>query len=96
VSGAEHTHGELMRESQQLRDELDQLRRTSAAEVEIAKLESSKSREAKMMAETAVGMQAAEKLAEADIVITRLEREVAALRPRRRGRMRGRSSSSIS
>ncbi|MBA3460290.1 MAG: FHA domain-containing protein [Deltaproteobacteria bacterium] len=81
----EHTHGELMREAAELRDQLDVVRRSSAAEIEIAKLEAAKSREQKMVAETAVGMQAAEKLAEADMVIARLEKQVAELKAAQAG-----------
>ncbi len=77
---AEHAHGEAMRESQALRDDLDKLRRNSAAELEIARLDISRSREAKLMAETAVGIATAEKLAEADVVINRLQREISALK----------------
>lgn len=84
-STAEHAHGELAREAKELRDQLDLVRRSSAAEIEIAKLEAAKSRDAKMIAETSVGMQAAEKLAEADLVITRLERQVEELKAAQAG-----------
>ena len=49
-------------------------------ELEGAKLEAAKAREAKMLAETQVGIAAAEKLAEADLVISRLEGEIATLK----------------
>ena len=72
----EHALAETRREAQELRGELDQLRRTSAAELEIARLDAAKSREAKMMAETAAGVAAAEKLAEADLVISGLQARI--------------------
>ena len=84
-STAEHAHGELAREAKELRDQLDLVRRSSAAEIEIAKLEAAKSRDAKMIAETSVGMAAAEKLAEADLVITKLERQVEELKAAQAG-----------
>jgi chromosome segregation ATPase len=60
-----------------LRAELDQLRRESAAEVEIAKLETAKAREGKMIAETQAGISTAEKLAEADMMISGLQNQLA-------------------
>ena len=77
---AEHAAGEASRDSQSLRDELDQLRRSSHAELESIRLELAKMREAKMMAETAAGIAVAEKLAEADLVALDLRRELAAAR----------------
>ncbi len=76
----EHAHAEVTREAQELRDQLVLLKKQSAQELEAAKLEVAKAREKGMVAETSAGMAAAEKLAEADLVITRLEREVEELR----------------
>lgn len=84
-STGEHAHGELAREAAALREQLDLLRRSSAAELEIAKLEVAKSRDAKIIAETSVGMVAAEKLAEADLIITGLERQVETLKAAQSG-----------
>ncbi len=67
-------------EATELRGQLELLQRESAAELEIAKLEIAKAREAKMIAETTAGMQTAERLAESDIVISGLQHEVASLR----------------
>ena len=76
----EHAHAEVTREAHELREQLLMVKKQSTAEIDAAKLEAAKSREKSMVAETAAGMAAAEKLAEADIVITRLEREVEQLR----------------
>ena len=73
---SEHALSETRREAQELRAQLDQLRRASAAELEIARLDAAKAREAKLMAETAVGIAAAEKLAEADLVISGLQTRI--------------------
>nr|MDQ3370366.1 FHA domain-containing protein [Myxococcota bacterium] len=79
-SNAEHAIAEASRESQTLRQELDHLRRASAADLEIARLELAKTREAKMMVEATAGIAVAEKLAGADLVIANLERELAEAR----------------
>ena len=63
-----------------VRDEMDKLRKQSAGDVEAAKLEAAKAREAKIMAETNAGIQVAEKLAEADMTISRLTAENERLR----------------
>jgi len=73
---AEHAAGEAMRESQTLREEIDLLRRASQADLEIVRLELAKTREAKMMADTAAGIAVAERLAEADLVMTTMQREL--------------------
>ena len=67
-------------EATDLRGELERLQRKSAAELEQAKLELAKAREAKMIAETSAGMQTAERLAESDILISGLQHEVGKLR----------------
>ena len=63
-----------------LREQLDDLRRTSAADLEQLRAEVAKAREAKMIAETQAGIATAEKLAEADMQISALQREVDALK----------------
>jgi len=77
-SVAEHAHAEASREAQQLRDELDNLRRSTQTELEAVRLELAKAREAKMMADTVAGVAVAEKLAEADLVVQTLQRELVA------------------
>ncbi len=77
---AEHAAGEASRESQSLREELVQIRRASQTELEATRLDLAKTREAKMMAETAAGIAVAEKLAEADLVVMTLQRELATAR----------------
>lgn len=66
-------------EATELRGELEKVQRESAGELEHAKLELAKAREAKMIAETSAGMQIAERLAESDIMISGLQHEVAKL-----------------
>src|SRR5512143_61727 len=66
----------LQEEEQTLRTELDQLRRQSVADLEAARLELAKAREEKIVATTSAGLTAAEKLAEADMMISRLENEL--------------------
>src|SRR5690606_10786340 len=51
-----------------------------AADVEAARLEAAKARESKAVVETNVGIAAAQKLAEADLVIAQLEGDVKKLR----------------
>jgi len=67
-------------EATQLRDELDKLKRASVMDLEAAKLEAAKSREAKIVAETQAGINVAEKLAESDMMISGLEHEIAQLK----------------
>ena len=73
---AEHAAGEAQRESVSLRDELDGLKRQSVADLESMRLELVKLEETRKVAEAAAGIQVAEKLAEADIVIVGLTREL--------------------
>ena len=67
-------------EAAKLREELDQVKRASVMDVDAAKLEAAKSREAKIVAETQAGINVAEKLAESDMMISGLEHEIAQLR----------------
>jgi chromosome segregation ATPase len=73
---AEHAAAEAQRDSISLRQELDELRRTSAAELEIARLDVQKTRDKTNMAETIAGTMAAERLAESDMVIAGLQRDL--------------------
>jgi chromosome segregation ATPase len=79
-SVAEHTAAEATLDAQRLREELDNHRRTSHSELEGTRVELAKTREEKMMAETVAGVAVAEKLAEADIVVMSLQRDLAAAR----------------
>ena len=76
-SVAEHAAGEAMRDAQALRHELDQVRRAAGVELESLRDELAKTRDAKMMAETAAGVAVAEKLVDADRVREALERDLA-------------------
>src|SRR5690606_11021984 len=70
----------LQDEERTLRGELDELRRKSAADLEHLRLELAKAREEKVVATTSAGLTAAEKLAEADLTIESLKRELEAAR----------------
>lgn len=79
-SVAEHLAAEAQRESQDLRHQLDELRRSSSAELEIAQLDAARARDHQAVTDTAAGVAAAEKLAEADLLIASLQREIAQLK----------------
>src|SRR5690349_5903549 len=66
----------LQEEEKTLRTELDELRRKSVADLEQVRVELAKAKEEKIVATTSAGLTAAEKLAEADMVIQRLENEL--------------------
>ena len=70
-------HGADESEAAELRAELDRLRRGSAADLELARFETAKAREATVVAETQVGISTAEQLAEADMVIAGLQHRLA-------------------
>ncbi len=63
-----------------LRAELEQVQRQSAVELEQARLEAAKSREAKIVAETQAGITTAEQLAESDMLISGLQHELGQLK----------------
>jgi chromosome segregation ATPase len=67
-------------DAEALRAELDQMRRESAAEVEIAKLDAAKAREARALTDTQAGIATAEKLAESDMTIASLQNQLAEAR----------------
>ena len=73
IRGVKHTQGAHADDASGVREELDKLRKQSAQEMEALRLEVAKAREAKMLAETQAGMTIAEKLAESDMTISRLE-----------------------
>ncbi|TMQ14568.1 MAG: FHA domain-containing protein, partial [Deltaproteobacteria bacterium] len=77
---AEHAHGEAMREAQISRDELVSHKKASATELEAIRVQLARSRESRKMAETSAGVAAVEQLAEADVTIAALQRELAELR----------------
>ena len=77
---AENAHEELYNEATSIREQLDGLRRSSVQELEGARLEVMKAHEERDVAEASVGVAAAEKLAEADMVITQLHNELAELK----------------
>jgi chromosome segregation ATPase len=74
---AEEAQQEAQRESTSLREEAEKLRRDSTHALETSAAELRKARDAKMAAETSAGLQAAEKLAEMDIELEGLRRELA-------------------
>jgi chromosome segregation ATPase len=59
-----------------LRDELDRVRKQAHREIEAAKLDAAKAREAKIVAETQAGLTTAEMLAQADVTIAGLRQEL--------------------
>jgi ParB family chromosome partitioning protein len=67
-------------EANELRAELEKIQRQSSADMEHARLDLAKAREAKIVAETQAGITTAEKLAESDMMISQLQHEVANLR----------------
>jgi len=67
-------------EASELRAELERIQRQSSADLEHARLDLAKAREAKIVAETQAGITTAEKLAESDMMISQLQHEVANLR----------------
>jgi chromosome segregation ATPase/pSer/pThr/pTyr-binding forkhead associated (FHA) protein len=77
-SVAEHAAGEAARESQILNKQIDELRRASAADLEIARMEAAKMRDGKNVADLTAGVAAAEKLAEMDLEIESLKRQLTA------------------
>ena len=79
-SVAEHAAGEAVRESQALIQQIDELRRQSAADLEIARMEAAKARDGKNVSETVAGVAAASQLAEMDLEIESLKRELAEAR----------------
>jgi pSer/pThr/pTyr-binding forkhead associated (FHA) protein len=66
----------LQDEERTLRTELDELRRRSVADIEAVRLELAKAKEDKIVATTSAGLTAAEKLAEMDGQISRLQNEL--------------------
>src|ERR1043165_35518 len=66
----------LQEEERTLRTELDDLRRKSVADLESVRVELAKAKEEKIVATTSAGLTAAEKLAEQDMVIQKLENEL--------------------
>ncbi len=58
------------------RDQLEQLRKSSAADLESMRLDLMKAREAKMIAETQAGITTAERLAESDMIISSLQHQL--------------------
>ncbi|MDQ3333850.1 MAG: FHA domain-containing protein [Myxococcota bacterium] len=77
-SVAEHAAGEAARESQALIQQMDELRRASAADLEIARMEAAKARDGKNVSEMTAGLDAVEKLAAMDLEIEALKRQLAA------------------
>ncbi len=83
-------HGEvrIMREAQSvlqeeeraLRAELTELRRRTTTDLEAVRVELAKAKEEKIVATTSAGLTAAERLAEQDMVIAELQKELAAAR----------------
>src|SRR4051812_11134186 len=67
-------------EAAEMRAEIERLQRQSSADIEHARLDLAKAREAKIVAETQAGITTAEKLAESDMMISQLQYEVANLR----------------
>ena len=67
-------------EARALREELDQLRRASHAELEVVRLSLAKAKETTMIADATAGVEVASALAEADVVIADLRKQLAAVR----------------
>jgi hypothetical protein len=82
-SVAEHAAGEAMRDAQLERDKRVAVERSSTERLEAMRVELEKTREAQIFAETAVGVVAAERLAEADATIADLRRQLADARAAR-------------
>lgn len=74
--GLEKALAAMQDDAQALRDEHDKQRKTSTTELETIRVELAKAREAKMVAETQAGMAVAEKLAETDMVISNLQKDL--------------------
>jgi len=77
AAGLERALAAMQDEAQVNREEIDKQRRASVADLEAVRLELAKAREAKMVAETQAGMAVAEKLAETDMVIANLQKDLA-------------------
>ena len=73
---AEQARRATEREAQQLRAELDELRGRGSRDLEAARVEIARAREAKIIAETQAGLAAIEKLNEADLRIAALQNEL--------------------
>jgi len=67
-------------EANELRGELEKLQRQSVADLEHARLDIAKAREAEIVAKTQAGIDTAEKLAESDMIISGLQHEVEQLK----------------
>ncbi len=73
----EHAHGEVQREAQTLRESIDKLKKTHQQELEAVRLELAKAKEQKMVAEAQGGMAVVAQLAETDLVIANLQKDLA-------------------